>query len=251
MRSLRSTTQSCSVLSSHHVHARRADQLVAEDFADAAGRRDHRLHAGRQLRVLQPVERLLAHEMIVAAVFELQADEAERVDGVGADEFQARRAGDRDLDRDRDVALDLLGRLAGLLGDDLDDRRRRIGIGLDVQRQERDVAEAEKGRERDQHQQPPGQAKRDQTTQHEWPRPTRSLTPLVVDEDRAARDDQFAGSEAAADLRQAVLLDPDLDHAALEQHRLGLDPHGGDVAFADHRVGRHRRRRSMALRSRS
>ena len=56
--------------------------------------------------------RLLAHEIVVAAVLELQADEAERIDRVGADEFQPRRAGDRDLDRDRDVALDLLGRLA-------------------------------------------------------------------------------------------------------------------------------------------
>ena len=145
-------------------------QLVAEDLADAAGGRDHRQHAGRQHRILQPVDGLLAHEMIVAAVFELQADEAQRVDGVGADELQAGRAGDRDLDRDRDVALDFLRRLAGLLGDDLDDRRRRIGIGLDVQRQESTHAEPEKGRERDQHQQPPREAERDQTTQHRRPR---------------------------------------------------------------------------------
>ena len=90
------------------VHARRTDELVAEDFADRAGRRDDRLHAGRKLDVLQPVERLLAHEVVVAAVFELQPDEAQRKHRVGADEFQPRRAGDRDLDRDRDVALDLL-----------------------------------------------------------------------------------------------------------------------------------------------
>ena len=114
------------------VHVRRPDQLVAEDFADRAGRRDHRLHAGRKLDVLQPVERLLPHEIVVAAVFELQPDEAQRKHRIGADEFQPRRAGDRDLDRNRDVALDLLRRLAGILRDDLDDRRRRIGIGLDV-----------------------------------------------------------------------------------------------------------------------
>ena len=29
----------------HHVHAWRTGELVAEDFADTAGRRDHRLHA--------------------------------------------------------------------------------------------------------------------------------------------------------------------------------------------------------------
>ena len=37
------------------------------------------------------------------------------------------------LDRHRDVALDLLRRLAGVLGDDVDQRRHRVGIGLDVQ----------------------------------------------------------------------------------------------------------------------
>ena len=114
------------------VHAGRAGELIAEDFADRAGRRDHRLDARRQFDVLQPVERLLPDEMVVAAVFELQADEAQREHRVRADVFQPGRARDRDLDRNRDVALDLLRRLAGILRDDLDDRRRRIGIGLDV-----------------------------------------------------------------------------------------------------------------------
>ena len=148
-------------LEPHDVHARRSRQLVAKDLADAAGGRDHRQHAGRQHRILEPVEGLLTHKMIVATVFELQADEAEPVDGVGADELQAWRRGDRDLDRDRDVTLDFLGGLALLLGDDLDDRRRRVGIGLDIQGQEGSVAETEEGRERDHHQQPPRQAECD------------------------------------------------------------------------------------------
>ena len=151
------------------VDVRRTDELVAEDFADRAGRRDDRLHAGRKLDVLQPVERLLAHEVVVAAVFELQADEAQRKHRVGADVFQPRRAGDRDLDRDRDVALDLLRRLAGILRDDLDDRRRRIGIGLDVHGAERAEADGEKRHECDQHQRPPGQARRDQAANHGRP----------------------------------------------------------------------------------
>ena len=150
----------------HDVHARRPGKLVAKDFADASGGRDHRQDAGRQNRILQPVDGLLTNEMIVAAVFELQTDKAQSVDGVGADELQAGRAGDRDLDRNRDVALDFLRRLACLLGDDLDDRRRRIGIGLDVQGQESNAADTEKGRERDHHQEPPREAECDQTTQH-------------------------------------------------------------------------------------
>src|SRR5829696_1987964 len=153
----------------HDVHARRPGKFVAKDFADASGGRDHRQDAGRQNRILQPVDGLLTNEMIVAAIFELQTDKAQSVDGVGADELQAGRAGDRDLDRNRDVALDFLGGLALLLGDDLDDRRRRIGIGLDVQGQESNAADHDKGQERDHHQKPPREAECNQTTQHRDP----------------------------------------------------------------------------------
>ena len=62
----------------------------------------------------KPVERLLPHEVVVAAVFELQTDEAQREHRVGADEFQPRRARDRDLDRNGDVALDLFGDWPGI-----------------------------------------------------------------------------------------------------------------------------------------
>ncbi len=148
------------------VHAGRTLELIAQDFADAAGRRNHRRDGRRQRRVLQPVDDLLAHEIVVAAIFELQADEAEREHRVGADIGEAGRAGDCDLQRDGDVALDFLGRLAGKLRDDLDDRRRRIGIGLDVERREGGIADAEEGREGDQRQRPPRQAKRNQMTQH-------------------------------------------------------------------------------------
>src|SRR5207248_10989018 len=93
--------------------------------------------------------------------------------------------------------LDFLGGLALLLGDDLDDRRCRIGIGLDVQGQESNAAETEKARERHHHQQPPREAECDQTTQHRWPRTAWSLAPLVVNEDRPPRDHQFAGIETS------------------------------------------------------
>ena len=57
------------------------------------------------------------------------------------------------LDRDGDVALDLLGRLAGALRDDVDQRRHRIGIGLDVELDEADDAGAEQDQQQqdDQH----------------------------------------------------------------------------------------------------
>src|SRR6478609_922144 len=59
-----------------------------------------------------------------------------------------------------------------------------------------------------------------------------SLAPLVVDEDRPLRDHRFSGVEPLANLRQAILLDPDVDHAAFEQHRFGFDPHGRDIPLA-------------------
>ncbi len=172
--------------------------------------------AGRQARVLEPVDGLLADEMIVAAVFELQPDEAQREDGVGADELQAGRAGDRDLDRDRDVALDLLRRLAGLLGDDLDDRRRRIGIGLDVQgRKGNAEADDEKGHERDHHQQPPG-GERDQTTQHRWPRTAGAGATHCQRRSPRARPPVLRSSTPLRICVKPSCWIP-IDHAALEQ----------------------------------
>src|SRR5436190_79375 len=68
---------------------------------------------------------------------------------------------DRALDLSRDVTLDFIGGLALRLGDDLDEWWRRVGIGLDIQRQEASVAETEEARERDHHQQPSRQAECD------------------------------------------------------------------------------------------
>src|SRR5215831_19114440 len=150
----------------HHVHLRRPFELVAEDLADGACWRDHRLHALRQVSLPQAIYCLLAHEVVVAAVFELQPNETERVDGVGADVSKPGRTGDRDLDRNRDVTFHLLGRLPWPLRDDLDDRRRGIGIGLDVECGEGYKAQAEIRRERDQHERAPQQAEGNQTTQH-------------------------------------------------------------------------------------
>src|SRR3989442_4201955 len=63
--------------------------------------------------------------------------------------------------------------------------------------------------------------------------------PLVVHEDRAAPDDHLARPDAVADLYAAVLFHPDRHLSAPEQHRLLLDPHGRDVALADHGLDRH------------
>ena len=166
MRNFRSNDPILNGLELDEVHAGRAFELIAQDFADAAGWRDHRRNGRRKRGILQPVRDLLAHEIVIAAIFELQADKTEREDCVGADVGQARRTGDRDLQRNSDIAFDFLGRLAGILRDDLDDRWRRVGIGLDIERYEGGVADANKTCIGDQHQRPPRQAERHQTAQH-------------------------------------------------------------------------------------
>src|SRR2546429_334234 len=105
----------------------------------------------RQVGLAQAIYCLLGHEVVVAAIFELQPNETQRIDRVGADESEPGRTGDRDLYRDRDVTFHLLGRLPWPLRDDLDDRGRGIGIGLDVERGEGYKAQPEKRPERDQH----------------------------------------------------------------------------------------------------
>src|SRR4029450_10633917 len=130
-------------LEPNQVHIGRPFELVAEDLADGARWRDDWLHALRQIGLSQAIYCLLAYEVVVAAVFELQPNETERVDRVGTDVSEPRRTGDCDLDWDRDVTFHLLGRLACSLRDDLDDRWRGIGIGLDVERGERYNAHAE------------------------------------------------------------------------------------------------------------
>jgi hypothetical protein len=101
---------------------------------------------------------LLPYEVVVETVLELQPDKAECIDGVRTDIFQPRCAGDRDFQRNRDVTLDLFGRLARPLAYDLDDRRRRVRISLDIKRRECRNAQRDKRGERRQHERPPRQA---------------------------------------------------------------------------------------------
>ena len=114
--------------------ARRADDTVAEDLADRAGGRQGGLRAvGHRAELRQPIDHHLRGLLVRHVVGELdlhvaQSEQRDRADGLDIGE-----AGHLDLDRDGDVALDLLGGLAGILRDDVDQRRHRIGIGLDVQ----------------------------------------------------------------------------------------------------------------------
>ena len=124
-----------------HAVVRRPVQAVAKDFADRAERRDGRLHvAGQRRQLRQPVQHLLQRLVIGVVERELQFDVGQSVQRDGADRAQVLDAGDLGLDRDRDVAFDLFRRQSRTLRHDVDHRRGRIGIGLDVELLERDQA---------------------------------------------------------------------------------------------------------------
>ena len=110
-----------------------AVERVAEDFAGGRLGRKLRRDAGRQrLGELKPIDDFLAGGVVLVAVLELAAQVAEAEHRLGTQVRQAGHARQRHLQRHRHLTLDLLGRAAGKLADDLDDGRRRVGIGLDV-----------------------------------------------------------------------------------------------------------------------
>ncbi len=147
-----------------HAVVRRADQTVAEDLADRAERRDLRLHVARQRRELrQAVQHLLQRLVIGVGEGELNFDVGQTVERDGADGRDVLQARDLGLDRDRDVALDLLRRQSRALRHDVDHRRGRIGVGLDVELVERDQSADQHGGEHADHQEPPVDGKGNET----------------------------------------------------------------------------------------
>ncbi|MGY4290903.1 hypothetical protein ACVWXO_010169 [Bradyrhizobium sp. LM2.7] len=146
-----------------HAVVRRTDQPVAEDFADRAERGYLRLHVARQRRKLrQAVQHLLQRLVIGISEGELEFDVGEAVERDGADGREVLQTGDLGLDRDRDVAFDLLRRQAGALRHDVDHRRGRVGIGFDVELIERDQAADQYGDEHADHQEAPVDGKGDE-----------------------------------------------------------------------------------------
>ena len=206
--------------------------MVTQDFADAAGRRNHRRDGCWQRRIFQPVGDLLADEVVVAAVFELQADKAEREHRVRADVGQPGRAGDSDLQRDGDVAFDLFRRLTRILSDDFNDRWRRVGIGFDIEDRERTVADADKSREGDQGERPPRQAERHQTSQHGMS----ASGGGAIDEQATFAHDVFTVVQTFDDLDDLPVGKAGLDVTTLDGFVLACDPDMRSFAIVDNHL---------------
>ena len=133
----------------HHRIAGRPYHAVAQDLTDRAFRRNTRLGAvGQRRQLRQPVQHLLLGFLVGVVVGKLHLHVRQPEQRDRAHRRNVGNAGQLDFQRNGDVALDLLGRLAVALGDDVHQRRHRIGVGLDVELEEADHA----GGEQHQHQ---------------------------------------------------------------------------------------------------
>jgi hypothetical protein len=77
-----------------------------------------------------------------------------------------RRGSKSDFHWDGVITLHLLGGLSGRLRGDLEDHRRRIGIGLDVELRECNEPAADEHRQAQQNDRAPGESERQQTLEH-------------------------------------------------------------------------------------
>ena len=133
--------------------ARRADQAVAHDLANGRERRNAGRHTLRQaLQHGQAVEHLLQGLLVIIGKGELHPHIGEAKERGGADGVEIGQARHCHLDGDGDVALNLLGALAGILGDDHHLRRHRVRIGLDVQPHKANNASGDEDDKKKQHQ---------------------------------------------------------------------------------------------------
>src|SRR5215472_11278675 len=139
------------------------------------------------------------------------------------------------FDWDRDVAFDLLCRLAGILRRDIDKRWHWIGIGLDIEMEKAD----DPGAEYDQHQ---------QQHQHSLPKGkgNRSVhcNPSVVaggaiDKQRPAGDDLLAIRQPGGNLDHSISNPTSADRSS-HNRSVSRYPDARRVAFIDYGTLRHR-----------
>ena len=132
--------------------------------------------------MLQAVQHLLARRLVRRAPAEVALHVGETEERLRARVLEAGHAGEADLERDGDVALDVLGAHAVGLRDDLDERRHRVRVRLDVELLVRPQPRADERRPRAA---PSGRA-------HGAPTRRASRSFLACEEDRPLRDDERA-----------------------------------------------------------
>ena len=118
---------------------RRSLDLIAVDFAGQTGLLNlRRLIAGKRDVLLKRDRRLLIGEIVIHAIFEGHAHEAQAVERSRAHVDHAGHGIERDLHRDRIIFFHLFRRKARGLRGDFENDRRGVRIGFDVQLRERE-----------------------------------------------------------------------------------------------------------------
>ncbi len=146
----------------------RSDHLITIDLADQARSENLWGDVVRQADVLLEIDRGLGEgEVVFDAVVEGDAYEGESVERRRTDVLDTGRRRQSDLHRNRVIALHFLGGQAGGLRGDLQDHRRGIRIGLDVQPEEGDEAAAHEHHENQKDDRPPRQSEREQAFDQE------------------------------------------------------------------------------------
>ncbi len=110
-----------------------AGELIAVNLADGRPGRELRLQSIGQGQGLETVQHFLLVAEVVAVEIEIELYVAETEDADGAHLVEVRGAVQRGFDGNGHLLFHLFGRPGGILGDDLDQWRRGIGIGFDVE----------------------------------------------------------------------------------------------------------------------
>ena len=108
-------------------------EFISIDFGNRPPRRQRRRRPGRQLHRAQPIQYFLTVAKDLRVKIKIDLDVAQPKDRERANIREARHAIERDFNGNRDLAFDLFGRPPALLGDQLDHRRRGIGIGDNIE----------------------------------------------------------------------------------------------------------------------
>ena len=157
----------------------RPSENVAINFANRRSRRELRLQIIRQRQSLQVIEHFLAIMEIIAVEAEVKLHIAQPENAGRAHLLQMWRTVNGVLHRDCDLLLHFLRGPGGVLRDDLDQRRRRIGIGLDVELGVRIAAHQQSGYKNHQHDDAVLQENADET-RHLIPPQARATVPPRV-----------------------------------------------------------------------
>ena len=161
-------------------HARIVER-IAQQFAGRRHGRDLRPYAiGQVLDKLQAVDHFLAGAIIIDAIVKLVAEVRQAEQGFAARVFQTWHACQGDLQRDGYPPLHLFGGCTGKLGDNLNDRWRRVWVGFHVDAKEGIAAASRQGQCQQNHDERAGDRPLNQFADHDRQFPRTSLIEPVA-----------------------------------------------------------------------